>query len=145
MRLSGSFFEAHGLIAARQLACPAACGILVPPSGIEPVSPGSQGGSLTTGTKKSLNDSLGRGGFQWFSKPAVHTPQPLPVPAFAASSLLPQTLFPADSGMHQHLPWGAPGWRSTPSTHRGHTCPRAHPSTAHHLLDLCPQSQQASA
>ena len=49
---------AHGLVTAVPglypvtvlgLSCPMACGILVPPSGIESVSPALQGGFLTTG------------------------------------------------------------------------------------------------
>ena len=36
-------------VAAHDLSCPAACGILVPGLGIEPVSPVLAGGFLTTG------------------------------------------------------------------------------------------------
>ena len=38
-----------GLSWARGLNCPAACGILVPQPGIEPMSPALEGGVLTTG------------------------------------------------------------------------------------------------
>ena len=42
--------ESVGLVvAAHGLSCSAACGILVPQPGIEPASPGLQGGFLTTG------------------------------------------------------------------------------------------------
>ena len=43
LRSTGSVVAEHGL------SCPAACGILVPRPGIEPVSPVSAGGFLTTG------------------------------------------------------------------------------------------------
>ena len=37
------------VVAAHRLSCPTACGILVPPPGIEPASPALEGGFLTTG------------------------------------------------------------------------------------------------
>ena len=46
------------LLEARGLSCPAACGILVPRSGIEPTGPALEGGCFTTGPPgKSLSMS----------------------------------------------------------------------------------------
>ena len=50
LRRAGSFVLAQGLSSCgRGLCCSAACGILVPRPGLEPVSPALQGGFVTTG------------------------------------------------------------------------------------------------
>ena len=57
LRHTGSFIPCAGfsLVAACGLSCPAACEILVPQPGMEPMSPALKGGFLTTGPpKKSL-------------------------------------------------------------------------------------------
>ena len=41
--------HANSVVVARRLSCPAACGILVPRPGIEPVSPALEGSFFTTG------------------------------------------------------------------------------------------------
>jgi len=54
--LSGSgacWFSSCGI---HGLSCPAACGLLVPSSGIEPTSPSWQGGFLTTGPPRKSPD-----------------------------------------------------------------------------------------
>ena len=42
------------LVVECELSCPEACGILVPPAGIEPMSPELEGGFLTTGTTRAV-------------------------------------------------------------------------------------------
>ena len=42
------------LVVECELSCPEACGILVPPAGIEPMSPELEGGFLTTGTTREV-------------------------------------------------------------------------------------------
>ena len=45
------------VLVARELSCPVACGILVPPPGIEPAAPALEGGFLTTGPPGKSQDS----------------------------------------------------------------------------------------
>ena len=50
------------LVAVHRLSCPGACGILVPPPEIEPMSPALEGGFLTTGPPgKALNATFKKG------------------------------------------------------------------------------------
>ena len=44
-----SLRHVSSVVVAQGLSCPAACGILVPPPGMEPVSPALEGGFFTTG------------------------------------------------------------------------------------------------
>ena len=51
--------RAVSVVAARGLSCPAACGILVPWPGIEPVSPVMEGRFLTTGPPRKSQKNQG--------------------------------------------------------------------------------------
>lgn len=77
------------------------------------------------------------------------TPCP-PGPAFTPSSLSPPPNADLSRPWHEQdrawtYPPGAPGGRSPPGTHSPRppwqTSARAHPSTAPHTLDLCPQTE----
>ena len=58
------FWRAGSVIAVREFSCPEACGIEVPPPGMEPRSPALEGGFLTTG---QLAKSCSRCSLSWFS------------------------------------------------------------------------------
>ena len=45
-------------VVAHGLSCPEACGILVPMSGIEPMSPALTGGFLTTGLQRKPQSNI---------------------------------------------------------------------------------------
>ena len=62
--------EVASLIAAHRLNCAEACGILVPGPGIEPASPASTGGFLTTGPSGKSPMCLPTG--DWINKPHVN-------------------------------------------------------------------------
>ena len=49
--------RASGVVA-RELSCPEACGILVPRSGIQPMSPVLTGGFLTTGLQSKPQSNI---------------------------------------------------------------------------------------